>query len=51
MVLADRDLRALAALAVDADLLVITDEVYEHLSSTPRSICRWRPTPGWPSAR
>lgn len=31
MVLADRDLRALAALAVDADLLVITDEVYEHL--------------------
>lgn len=31
MVLADRDLRALAALAVEADLLVITDEVYEHL--------------------
>jgi N-succinyldiaminopimelate aminotransferase len=31
MVFADRDLRALAALAVDADLLVITDEVYEHL--------------------
>jgi N-succinyldiaminopimelate aminotransferase len=31
MVLSDRDLRALAALAVDADLLVITDEVYEHL--------------------
>ncbi|WP_396927519.1 pyridoxal phosphate-dependent aminotransferase [Mycolicibacterium sp.] len=31
MVLADRDLRALAELAVDADLLVITDEVYEHL--------------------
>lgn len=31
MVLADRDLRALAELAVDADLLVVTDEVYEHL--------------------
>lgn len=31
MVLSDRDLRALAALAVDADLLAITDEVYEHL--------------------
>jgi len=31
MVLSDRDLRALAALAVEADLLVITDEVYEHL--------------------
>ncbi|TDO14107.1 N-succinyldiaminopimelate aminotransferase [Mycobacterium sp. BK086] len=31
MVLADRDLQALAALAVEADLLVITDEVYEHL--------------------
>lgn len=31
MVLSDHDLRALAALAVDADLLVITDEVYEHL--------------------
>jgi N-succinyldiaminopimelate aminotransferase len=31
MVLSDRDLRALAGLAVEADLLVITDEVYEHL--------------------
>jgi N-succinyldiaminopimelate aminotransferase len=31
MVLADHDLQALAALAVEADLLVITDEVYEHL--------------------
>ncbi|NTY59250.1 pyridoxal phosphate-dependent aminotransferase [Mycolicibacterium sphagni] len=31
MVLSDHDLRALAALAVEADLLVITDEVYEHL--------------------
>ncbi|BBY64787.1 pyridoxal phosphate-dependent aminotransferase [Mycolicibacterium helvum] len=31
MVLAEHDLRALAALAVEADLLVITDEVYEHL--------------------
>jgi N-succinyldiaminopimelate aminotransferase len=31
MVASDEELRALATLAVDADLLVITDEVYEHL--------------------
>ena len=31
MVLSDRDLRALAGFAVEADLLVISDEVYEHL--------------------
>lgn len=31
MVLSDRDLRALAEFAVEADLLVISDEVYEHL--------------------
>jgi len=31
MVLSDADLRALAELAVEADLLVISDEVYEHL--------------------
>ncbi|MGB0878118.1 MAG: pyridoxal phosphate-dependent aminotransferase [Mycobacterium sp.] len=31
MVAADDELRALAELAVSADLLVITDEVYEHL--------------------
>jgi N-succinyldiaminopimelate aminotransferase len=31
MVASDADLRALAQLAVDADLLVITDQVYEHL--------------------
>lgn len=31
LVLSDNDLRALAALAVEADLLVISDEVYEHL--------------------
>lgn len=31
MVAGDDELRALAQLAVDADLLVITDEVYEHL--------------------
>ena len=31
MVLSDEELRALAQLAVDADLLVISDEVYEHL--------------------
>src|SRR6201991_1023384 len=31
MVATDAELKALAKLAVDADLLVITDEVYEHL--------------------
>ncbi len=31
MVLSDNELQALAKLAVEADLLVITDEVYEHL--------------------
>ncbi|MCV7280627.1 pyridoxal phosphate-dependent aminotransferase [Mycolicibacterium flavescens] len=31
MVATDAELRALAELAVEADLLVITDEVYEHL--------------------
>ncbi|BBZ77717.1 aminotransferase [Mycolicibacterium anyangense] len=31
MVLSDTDLRALAGVAVEADLLVISDEVYEHL--------------------
>ncbi|BBY81906.1 pyridoxal phosphate-dependent aminotransferase [Mycolicibacterium pulveris] len=31
MVAGDDELRALAQIAVDADLLVITDEVYEHL--------------------
>ncbi|WP_037575899.1 pyridoxal phosphate-dependent aminotransferase [Phaeacidiphilus oryzae] len=31
MVLDDEELRAIAALAVEHDLLVVTDEVYEHL--------------------
>jgi len=31
MVLSDDDLRALAEVAIEADLLVISDEVYEHL--------------------
>ena len=31
MVLGDDDLRAMAELAVEADLMVISDEVYEHL--------------------
>ena len=34
MVAGDAELRALAALAVEADLLVIADEVYEHLVFT-----------------
>lgn len=41
----DDELRALAELAVDADLLVITDEVYEHLVFDGR---RHLPLAGYP---
>ena len=37
MVFSDDELRALAALAVEADLLVISDEVYEHLTFDGRA--------------
>lgn len=37
MVASDAELKALAELAVEADLLVITDEVYEHLVFDGRS--------------
>ncbi len=47
MVAGDEELRGLAELAVAADLLVITDEVYEHLvfSDSPD---RHRPLAGYP---
>ncbi|GJF08361.1 aminotransferase [Mycolicibacterium cyprinidarum] len=45
MVATDDELRALAELAVSADLLVITDEVYEHLVFDRR--CH-RPLAGYP---
>ena len=49
--LAEKDLHALAEFAVEADLLVISDEVYEHLVYDGGAICRWRPIQVWPSGR
>ncbi|MGY4710976.1 pyridoxal phosphate-dependent aminotransferase [Mycolicibacterium sp. CBM1] len=48
MVLGDADLRSLAALAVEADLLVITDEVYEHLVYYSPPGRRHRPLAAYP---
>jgi N-succinyldiaminopimelate aminotransferase len=45
MVLSDDELSAVARIAVDADLLVITDEVYEHLVFDNR---RHLPLAGYP---
>ena len=45
LVLSDDDLRALAEVAVDADLLVISDEVYERLTFDGRT---HRPIGGYP---
>ena len=44
------ELAAIAALAVRHDLLVVTDEVYEHWPSTS-STCRSSSSPGCASAR
>ena len=50
-VLTRLELEAVAAVALEHDLTVITDEVYEHLvfDGAP-STCRSRRCPGWPSA-
>ena len=48
MVATDEELRALAELAVAADLLVITDEVYEHLVFTDSPGHRHLPLAGYP---
>ena len=51
-VLTAAELAAIAEIAVAADLLVITDEVYEHLVfDGQQSICRWPVSTAWPSAR
>ena len=50
-VLTRAELQAVAELAVEHDLVVITDEVYEHLVYDGASTCRSRPCPGWPSGR
>ena len=52
-VLRDEELAALAEVAVDADLLVVTDEVYETMvndARRPASIYRWRSSRAWPTA-
>ncbi len=50
-VLSATELAAIAEIAVAADLLVITDEVYEHLvfDAAP-ALARWPDSTGWPSA-
>jgi N-succinyldiaminopimelate aminotransferase len=48
MVASDDELTALAELAVDADLLVITDEVYEHLVFTNSEGLRHLPLANYP---
>ena len=39
--LSEAELAAIAEIAVAADLLVITDEVYEHLVFDGPATCRW----------
>lgn len=50
-VLSATELAAIAEIAVAANLVVITDEVYEHLVLTTPDTCRWRVSTAWPSAR
>ncbi len=46
VVLDRADLAAIAELAVQHDVLVICDEVYEHLTFDDASTSRWPPSPG-----
>ncbi|MBS1691907.1 MAG: pyridoxal phosphate-dependent aminotransferase [Actinobacteria bacterium] len=48
MVLRDAELAAIARIAADADLLVITDEVYEHLVFSDPPGVRHLPLAGYP---
>ena len=51
MVATDDELRRSPSSRVDADLLVITDEVYEHLVFDGRQhLCRWPTIRAWPTA-
>ena len=50
-VLTRDELQAVAELAVEHDLLVVTDEVYEHLVYDGRAPCRSRRCPACASAR
>ncbi|WP_099024609.1 pyridoxal phosphate-dependent aminotransferase [Mycolicibacterium palauense] len=51
MVLQEAELSAIAAVAVDNDLLVITDEVYEHLVFASPQPRRHLPLAGYPGMR
>jgi len=48
MVLRDTELAAIAEIAADADLLVITDEVYEHLVFSTPAGAKHLPLAGYP---
>ena len=52
-VLTRDELQAVADVAIEHDLVVVTDEVYEHLvfDDAPTSTSRWRPCRGCGSAR
>ena len=45
------ELEAVARLARERDVVVVTDEVYEHLTFDGGPTSRWRPCPGWPTGR
>ena len=54
-VLTREELQSVADVAIEHDLVVVTDEVYEHLvfddACRPRGTCRWRRCRGCGSAR
>jgi N-succinyldiaminopimelate aminotransferase len=45
------ELEVIADVAIEHDLIVVTDEVYEHLVFDGSTTSRWPRCPGWPSAR
>ena len=49
-VLTPAELQAVADVAIEHDLVVITDEVYEHLTFDGHATCRWRRCPACSSA-
>ncbi len=41
------ELAVIADVALERDLIVVTDEVYEHLLFEVANTCRWRRCPAW----